>query len=176
MKRNQSGMKRTELLDVLSHLPKKIMSLHGVEQTPEFVLHELCHVNGFGLDKAAFFVDNPDFNFLRGVAGFSSDSAFAKSNIWDEPAAFVEHMRSMSFNQKVRGQAHESFKRSGDSQEMIRKIAKALDIKNPAHHLWHMKHDNFGLLLYEDNGTREFEELKEQLNNSLYLLSFCPLF
>ena len=59
------------ILNTLSKLPRKMLSLKGQENVTEFVLHELCHKNCFNLDKAAYFVDNPDFDCLKGMAGFA---------------------------------------------------------------------------------------------------------
>ena len=47
----------------------------------EFVLHDICNPNCFNLQKAAFLVDNPDFDCLKGVAGFSADEAYQKHDL-----------------------------------------------------------------------------------------------
>ena len=65
-----------DLLQKLSHLPKKIVALEGLEHTPSFVLHELCNESAFNLSKAAFFIDNPDFNHFKGIAGFDAAAGF----------------------------------------------------------------------------------------------------
>ena len=55
----------------LADLPKRMVPLYDLEaigNIPEFVLHDLCHEDCFNLKKAAFLVDNPDFDSLQGVA------------------------------------------------------------------------------------------------------------
>ncbi len=165
------------VLNYLSHLPKKIVALDGISNTPEFILHELCNENCFNLDKAAFFVDNPDFNYLKGVAGFASKEAYThESGIWQNPDAFTEHMQSAAFNQKVKKLSLESLKRTDVlSEQALESIAKELGFKNPAYRFWQMKHDNHGFLVYEYNGST-LSGIEEHLDNSLYLLNFCPLF
>ena len=61
---------KNRILIHLSTLPQKILSLHGRADLAEFVLRDLCHERCFNLKKAAFFIDNPDFNHLKGIAGF----------------------------------------------------------------------------------------------------------
>ncbi len=175
MKKEEASHNR--LLNYLSHLPKKIVGLDGVGNTPEFILHELCNENCFNLDKAAFFVDNPDFNHLKGVAGFASAEAYTNhAGIWQDPHAFSEHMRSAEFNQKVKNLSLESLKRTEVlSDKAVASIAKELGFKNPAYRFWQMKHDNHGFLVYEYNGSA-LPGIEEHLDNSLYLLNFCPLF
>jgi len=169
---------RHALLNHLSHLPKKIVALEGIESTPEFILHELCHEHCFNISKAAFFVDNPDFDFIKGVAGFSAAEAYADiEDMWQHPQAFVSHMKQASFNQKVRQFSHGSVKRKGSisSQEFADQIVEKLGFAEPQFRSWQMKHDNHGFLIYEQNGSR-LEGIEEHLNNSLYLLNFCPIF
>jgi hypothetical protein len=175
MKNNEE--KHNQLLSYLSHLPKKIVALEGSSHTPEFILHELCNENCFNLSKAAFFVDNPDFDYLKGVAGFSMPEAYGGANgIWQEPQEFSEHMSKADFNQRVKSLSLQSLKRTEVlSNETVAQIAKELGFENPAYRFWQMKHDNHGFLVYEYNGS-VLPGIEEHLDNSLYLLSFCPIF
>ena len=177
MKRDEAFEKQESLLNNLSHLPKKIVSLDGIENTPEFVLHELCHERCFNLSKAAFFVDNPDFDHVKGVAGFDAAAPFAGSDsIWSDPQAFSSHMQQVPFNKQVRSFSTTSIKKNGSlTAESVERIARELGIKNPASHAWEMKYDNHGFLIYEYNGS-SLQGMEEHLNNRLYLLSFCPIF
>ena len=85
--------KQNTMLRYVSQIPKKMLLLHGKDNVTEFVLHDLCHEHCFDIHRAAYFIDNPDFNFLRGIAGFSRDEAYAKCDaIWHEPEAFSQHM------------------------------------------------------------------------------------
>jgi len=167
----------TTLLNYLSHLPKKIVALDGVGNTPEFILHELCNENCFNLSKAAFFVDNPDFDYLKGVAGFASSEAYVDpKGIWHDPQVFSEHMRNATFNQKVKNLSLQSLKKTEVlSEDAVTKIARELGFNNPAYRFWQMKHDNHGFLVYEYNGSA-LPGIEEHLDNSLYLLNFCPIF
>ena len=68
--------RRHNVLHHLTHLPRKIVSLNGAENLTEFVLHDLCQSRCFNLPKAAYFVNNPDFNCIKGVAGVHADELF----------------------------------------------------------------------------------------------------
>lgn len=165
-----------ELLEYLAHLPRKMVRLQGIEQVPEFILHELCHEHCFNLSKAAFLVDNPDFNVVRGIAGFDHNQAFADvDHMWENPQGFIDHMSKASFNQQIKQYSHSSVVREGVSPETINAIARELGFQNPVYRSWVMKHDNHGFLIYEYAGT-SLEGVEEHLDNSLYLLNFCPLF
>jgi hypothetical protein len=166
------------LLSYLAHLPKKIVSLEGIEHTPAFVLHELCNENCFNLSKAAFFADSPDFNSLKGIAGFDGQEQFGKPEVmWQEPQSFIAHLNSKAhFNTQVRQVNKFSlFKNGTMSNEQAQELAKQLGFQNPAFASWQMKHDNFGFLVYEHQ-NQLLDGIQEQLDNSLYLLNFCPLF
>lgn len=94
------NVKREELLKRLSLLPKRILTLYGVDipyNLAEFVLHELCEGDCFNIKRAAFLVDNPDFDIFKGVAGFEKEESFKKSKAshWDEPEEFSNHMKDV---------------------------------------------------------------------------------
>jgi len=169
------GNNLEKLLHNLSFMPKKIMSLEGNEKTPEFVLHELCNEDYFNLQKAAFFVDSPDFNYLKGIAGFNKAEAFPENDIWNDPYGFIDHMQKATFNQKVREFTRGSIKREQLSEQALIKMAYDLGFHDPAFHTWEMKHDNHGYLIYESNGSA-VSSAQDHLENSLYLFSFCPIF
>ncbi len=166
-----------DLLQRLAHLPKKIVALDGIEHTPSFVLHELCGENAFNLSKAAFFIDNPDFNHFKGVAGYESATAFGSAEQkWQDPHAFISHIQGTSFNQLVLKSVEASILRDGEIDPFkAQELASKLGIKVPAFRAWEMKHDNFGFLIYEYSGQK-IDGIEEHLHNSLYLLNFCPLF
>lgn len=165
--------KQHAMLQHLCHLPKKILQLHGVPNSSEFVLHDLCHENCFGVKKAAYFVDNPDFNCVKGIAGFHKPEAYVpKMSIWDEIEQFSNHMKLSSFNQKVRNLELQSIKNSHrPDQDIVHEIAYGLDFNDYSYCTWHSKHDNHGFLVYE----------KPQDKNETYfleggcLLGLCPI-
>ena len=177
MEHDEILYKHQKMLGSLSGLPKKVLSIHGLDNATEFVLHELCNQGCFNLHKAAYFIDNPDFNIFKGIAGFSQAEAYSEwHEVWNNPEAFTTFMQQSDFNQKIRKFCIESVQRSQKSYDnLIAEIAAEIGVVDHSYFTWGTKHDNHGVVVYEKNGmdTTLFEE---HFLNSLYLLSFCPVF
>lgn len=160
------------LANYLNRLPRKMLALHGQDNMTEFVLHDLCNADCFNLKKAAYFIDNPDFNCLKGVAGYSAQEAYPASDLWENPEAFTQHMQQSSFNQKIRGYNGLSLRKQGKQDDaIVTDLANQFALPN-IFYGWQMKHDNHGLLIYE--ADQEFPH--DYLMNGVCLLSFCPIF
>lgn len=167
-------LKRHEILHRLSSLPHKLLKLHGSENMSEFVLHELCNAQCFNITKAAYVVDNPDFDCMKGVAGFSATEAYNTEPIWEHPDAFSEHMKKSVFNNKVRDFVRPSMRKCAQSDDQTcRMIAEYVGISKPAYCAWNMKHDNHGILVYETQLSCPVPD--DILNNGACFLGFCPI-
>ena len=164
-----------QALQIVAGLPKNMLKMHGADNVSEFVLHELSCKDCFNLAKAAYFVDNPAFNCLKGVAGFSQEEACRLSvPIWDDPDRFSQHMQGSSFNNRVRNFAQYSCKNCDKpDEEILHGLATQLGMDTFNYCTWQMKHDNHGFLLYQTCGE---QPNKDDLINGLSLLSFCPIF
>jgi len=171
------GVCEQKILDHLSKIPKKILTIHGLENIPEFVLHDLCREGCFNLHKAAYLVDNTDFNYCKGIAGFSRNESYADpDDIWEDPHAFSLYMRSCPFNQRVRTFEIKSPRRNGVEKDVfIHQLVKEFSFHAPDYLMWEMKHNNVGMLIF-DRGTDHADHVHEHLKNSVYLFGFCPIF
>jgi hypothetical protein len=169
--------KQNRMLKHLSSLPRQIMRLQGAENVSEFVLHDLSHEHCFDFDKAAFFVDNPDFNCTKGVAGFSRKEVFGKCEaIWDNPQEFTRHMKASSFNTHVRSLMRCSLKKGEEAHhELADTLAKDLGFKHYAFCSWDMPYDNHGFIVYEQGQACDIAT-QEDIFDGLSLLGFCPVF
>ena len=168
-------LKKHAILNRLCTLPQKVLSLHGVENVTDFVLHDICNINCFNLPKAAYLVDNPDFNCLKGVAGFCNSQEFSEDTIWETPEVFIAHVNTTPFHQKVRSILKPSSLKSKTSdQETTQIISDYLGIANPAYCSWQMKHDNLGILIYESAKDNPISQ--ELLLKGACLLGFCPIY
>jgi len=177
-KRRKGGQmeQKEKILNLLVCLPRKILYLQEQDNLTEFVLHELCSKQCFNIQKGAYFVDNPDFNCLKGIAGYAQSEAFADADIWQNPQSFSKHMQQAGFNQKVRETEQESLWKKGESAAVIvQKIAENLGIENPSFADWQMKHNNHGIFVYQDISTDEVKR-NEEFANGFSLLSFCPVY
>lgn len=162
------------ILNRLNGLPKKMLQNHQYENIAELVLHELCH-NCFDIHKAAYFVDNPDFDCLKGVAGYCKDDVCkVPQDIWQNPQEFSCKIKESPFNQRVRGFARASVRRAPrPNEEIVEDIARELQMGEHGFYSWDMKHDNHGIFVYEKNGLLGSDE--NQIVNALCLLGFCPI-
>lgn len=175
MERKDMSPRDQMLLTCLSCLPQKIVAMHDAENITEFVLHELCGKQCFNLTKAAYFIDNPDFDCFKGITGFSQrDCSIGDKEKWESPEQFSDYMKNCSFNNKVRSINRPSTKKTGlKPQKMVSELASQLDFANPIMHTWPLKHDNSGVLLFERGDN---DPIDEHLGNGLCLLAFCPVY
>lgn len=171
--KQESHDKHRKILIKISSLPKKIVSIHEMENITEFLLHELCSQSCFNLDKAAFIVDNVEFNCLKGVAGYSRENSFKDDNHWGCPDDFSDHMRKHDFNKKVRELEKPCAGGCDINKDAVNEVAKSLDIKNPGYKVFNLKHGNCGLFLYE---IPQEDELCCYMDDALYMFGFCPVF
>jgi hypothetical protein len=173
-----SGLNREdyEIIDIVTKLPHKILKHHEVPGLAHIVLHDLAHESGFGLEKAAYFVDNPDFDHMVGVAGFCKNECHLhKKNVWNEPHNFKQDMEQAEFNTIIRGVFKNSFnKKHIDTHDFheISDLGQAVGITNPSFFTWNMHHGNHGLLIFEP--SKEISVWRHSLlSNVVALLSMC---
>ena len=175
MKHNDGAPRYQQLLKCFTHLPQQILTLNGIENVTEYVLHQLCDEGCLNLSKAAYFIDNPDFDCLKGVAGFNrSEETYSCDIPLQDHTGFAEHMKSCEFNKKVRDIATQSARRAQQTPEQtVDFLAKKLGFENPLYHAWVIRHDNYGLLLFERECNEEGE--CQEFVKGLSLLGFCPI-
>lgn len=172
--------RKQQLLYRLSSLPKKIVDAHEIDNLAEFVLYELCHPECLNFGKAAFFVDNPDFDCLRGIAGIATEDhvhALDSQDVWQIHDVFTDTMKKSSFNASVRAVSTPSLAKSGMpvEQEVVR-IMQMLTLQNPAWCSFNTKHGNRGILIFEQKPEDKEHVMEDQIVSGASLLAFCPIF
>ena len=169
--------RHAQIVDSLRRLPRKMLQLHGRDNVTDFVLHELCSKDCFNMPRAAYFIDNPAFNCLKGVVGVSTAELVSPGNIWDNPDV-IQQIAQSSFNQKVRSFTYDSRKARGHSEQaMAETIAQELGLSDYGFYSWDMKHDNHGFLVCEkDSGAQDSHATEDVIVDGLCLLSFCPIY
>ena len=161
-------------------LPQKIMRHQQVHGLAQLVLHEFGHGNVFQFKKAVYLADNPDFDHLIGVAGFSSDECSLHGmDVWENPLQNIDSMESSAFNREVRSFLRNSIKARGidfhDKTEVDR-LAHDMGMQQPHFLAWDMKHGNHGLLLFEYQDGSTLNVIKHKfLSSAVALLGFCPI-
>lgn len=165
----------SEVLQALSALPEKILRLHGTDNVSEFVMYELCQEKCFNLPKAAFFVDNRDFNCFKGVVGFNKKEHPENFSLWDEPDSFSDFMAQNDFNKHVRSINQCTQQNSKDQHEkLLSDIAHQLDVRDLGYHRFPLKHGNHGFIMY-DKHDAHIDDITI-FNRGACLLGFCPIF
>lgn len=148
---------------------------HDHDGLAHMVLHELSHVDSFGLSRAGYFIENPDFDCLKGVAGYDSNECpVQRADVWNDPVAFMQRMQSSPFQQKVSSFSHTSLPRKEDTidEAAVNELGHMLGMQNPSFFTWRMKHGNNGILIFEDNGSH-IAHHRKLLSNFAALLSLC---
>lgn len=175
MEHSMLSPRNDTIISCLICLPEKMLAQHNQDNLTEFVLHDLCKKDCFNLQKAAYFVDNPDFDCFKGIAGYKQDEVSINCDHWNTPQEFAQCMRQSPFNTNVRDIHHRSVRRNSvDEQKLVNDIAEKLLLQNPRYYSWGMKHDNHGVFIFELNP--ETESFQQQLHKGLSLLGFCPIF
>jgi len=164
------------LLHRLGGVSSNIANNHHLENLSEFVLHDLCSKDLFRVNKAAYLVNNPDFACMKGVAGYSNQENFTKGHGWHNQKDFTSHMLQSSFNQKVRQINQTNSKARADllDKKYLYTLSDSLEIEHPEFHLWNMKYDNQGVLIFEKENKND--PVFEHLPHFASMLSFCPVF
>lgn len=165
-----------DLVIRLMQLPHKILRYHEVESLPQIVLHDLGHDNHFALDKAIYLVDNPEFDCIKGIAGFSREECkFHRENVWEKPEDFSQDMRDARFNEQVGRLVRHGIKRKDfdtHDPDDIKELAQDCGMKNPAFFSWLMRHGNHGVLIFE-GGKFQQARMQDLFKQAGTLLSFC---
>jgi hypothetical protein len=175
MKLDQSSSRHVSRLTHLNKIPHNILLHHDRDNIVEFVLHDLCHERGLNVEKAAYLMDNHDFNCLKGIAGFDKNYTF-DDDIWVAPDRFSAHMEYSPFNQSVRSvnRASAQLKRQAHNPAFIKDIGDELKIKNLKYCSLPTKHDNISLFIYQMPEDVDVDE--HYVLNGLSLLNLCPIF
>ncbi len=177
MKKKNYEQRRAELLRNISSIPKRMIQVNGKENMSELLLHNLSEKNCFNFAKSAIFIDNPDFDHLKGIAGFQSTNSYQSHDVWNKPDEFTTYMKEHAFNQRVRSIGKQSIKKNNLSEKaLFSVISQELELENPSYHTWPLKHDNHGFLIFELSDSAETDLIEDHLEESLYLFGFCPVF
>lgn len=170
-KNNEKG-----LLQHIGNMSKRIVEHHHRENLAEFLLYDVCSDQGFGIRKAAYLVNNPDFACLKGVAGHYNSEAFGQSG-WENPRNFTSHMQQATYNNHVRSYFKDSLILHDNlnvQSSDIQRLVDYLQIDDPAYHIWNTKHNNHGLFVFEKPENHAI--LQDHLLTFLHILSFSTIF
>ena len=171
----REASKDNAVLQKLAHLPRHMLHHYDQVELAPLVLHTLGH--NLGLKRASYLVDNPDFDCIKGVAGYCHrECDYHKSDLWSDPHAFSQDMEQAPFHRKMRCYMHTSMKqRHDDYVRSLAALGKELGIENPDVRVWDLRHDNHGILIFEKNDACPCKEEREMIDSAIALLGLCPL-
>lgn len=169
-----------QLVEILAHLPHHIVKHHYDDHLSNFVLYEIS--KGFGLTKAAYMVDNPDFDHLRGVAGYcNKQMQTPHSDIWSNIESVRGDLIQKPFQDNIGKHMGQSVKRkqvpgaeSVAHLQELSDLAKTWGMENPACLVWESKHGNHGVFVFE-KGSQIGVWRYSLLGRIVALLSLCGL-
>ena len=171
-----AGEQKERLPSELFSLPHKILTHHDADNLVALVLHELGHHEGFGISKASYLIDNPDFNCMRGLAGYSHQECVQhKRDPWQDPASFGADMKDAEYHQRTNsflGKSITTDDGKAIDEQILQDLAGALGMQNPSYFTWRMRHGNNGVLLFEDHGMY-IAHHRDLLHNFAAFLSLC---
>lgn len=173
----EAGSSDQELLAMLLELPNKILNHHEVDGLAQLILHDVSHDHHFGFKRASYLIDNPDFDCLRGVAGFVNDECrHHGDDLWTDPHAFARNMREAQFHNLLLQLVRKSIKRSAKNAnhlDIIRGVAMDLGMINPWVYAQDLRHGNHGILIVEEGVKRLDEDDHELLAHISAILGLC---
>ena len=177
MKPNGVGTPDHRALCYMVHIPRKMLQLHGDDHLAQYVLHDLAGEQCLNFNKAAYFVDNPDFDCMKGVAGYSrTEACLLPANFWQSQEPFTEALQQSEFNKAVRTLLRASHKKGTYADEkLVKEVAHELGLNKPEYCIWNMKHDNHGVLMYEQADAQDAPS-KECVLSGVCLLGFTPIY
>lgn len=158
----------------VSSLIYRVTSNHDVESLPQMVLHEIG--KSFDLKTATYLIDNPDFDYLLGVAGYHQDERHDKE-VWNSQE-FRNFLQKAKFHNNVAKVSKGSLIRLNidlDKSKDVLDIANNLGMQDPERFTWKMKFNNYGILLFEEGEKSISDWRYKLLKNAAYMLSFCAM-
>lgn len=166
-----------QLVSRLLDLPHKILSHDDLDGIQQLVLYELAHDESFGLTKASYLIDNPEFNCLKGVAGYDKAECcvIAGKDPWEDPRVAIDSMRQGKFHQQVSSFMHSSLARTNQTDldtDAIATLSSKIGMQHSSFVTWPMRHGNHGILLFEENDLPH-ERRRELLQHFVALLGLC---
>jgi hypothetical protein len=165
----------TLLVNRVMSLPYKILQNYYKDGLSLLVLHELAHEECFDLKRAVYLVDNPDFDYMIGVAGFSRDECeYHEEEPWSAIDTFNATMKRSLFHKEIKSIQKSSLKRQYhelDESPEISNLAKLLGFEKPEYTTWELPEGNYGIFLFERDGDLSHWR-KLMLRNIVALLGF----
>ncbi|MFH0898770.1 MAG: hypothetical protein V1855_04275 [bacterium] len=168
-----------DFLRTLLRMPRKILENHEVDGLAQMVLHELGQKENLDLKRAFFLVSSPDFNYLKGVAGFcGNESSHCCKGMWEDTQMFYGHVQNTAFYADMKKLLQqERYHQDGalQKEEYLEDVGSILGMKSPQIHSWNLRNGNKGIFIFEEGSKKMCSTDKDILDHITALLGLCPL-
>ena len=147
-----------ELVSELLQLPRHILQHMHTAGLTDILLGHLASKSYFNLKKAAYLLNNPDFNCVKGMAGIEISDTNHWQNPWSNPLEHTKFLENSSFNKKVKtfvGHGLFTNPSQEDTPRIIKYAEEHLALENPVFIGWHGKHGNHGIFFCEPQRDSE---------------------
>jgi len=162
------------LVSELLQLPKQILKHIHTHNLTDLLLGHLASENYFNLKKAAYLLNNPEFNCVKGLSGIEDHDIKDWKKLWEDPAESAKRLANSSYNQKIKSFASASpFADLGAHrpEELVEYAKQNFAFNNPVFIGWHGKHGNYGLFFCEPRNPQALAEQLSLLEHATPLLS-----
>lgn len=169
-----SAERELNLWNQLLTIPHYILQNHHLDGLAQLILLHLANPECFALQKAAYLIDNPDFNCLKGVTGTFENEALKFDYTWWQSAEKIleQTQKASIFHNRVRSLLLPSLKPDAEKSDSIQQLATFLEFdQQPKICSWPMKNNNRGILLYQPNENLGVPWKQNLLDNAVALLS-----
>jgi hypothetical protein len=163
----------SELVSELLQLPKHILKHTHTIGLTDLLLGHLASEHYFNLKKAAYLLNNPDFDCVKGMAGIEKCDTNNWKNPWDNPLEHTAILENSAFNKKIKSfSGHGLFKHSPqeDTPRIIKYAEEHLALENPVFIGWPGKHGNYGIFFCEPLDHEAFLQRLSLLEHTTPLL------
>lgn len=162
------------LLNLLQ-LPQHILKNSHTSGMVDLILGHLASKECFNLKKAAYLLDNPEFNCTRGICGVETCGLEEViENPWNCVEEAINQVSNQEFNKKIKCFTTNSLKNKKgkpcSEEEIIEFGRKHLELENPMFIEWTGRHGNHGLLFCEPLESASLEEKMQFLKDTAVLL------
>ena len=161
---------------ILTSLPKKIIHHRNHDALATCVLYEISQDICLHLQAAAYFIYNPDFHLCRGITGINKNVINTWCNDpWSNISEFQTTIQNTNFNKQIKQTQFCTVFSNNNIETILEEIKKTINLSNHKFFHWPLPNNNIGILVYEENMTKNVLIEEEYIENAANLLGFCPI-
>ncbi len=159
--------KKLLILQKVLDLPHNISKYMHRADLIDLVLHHISGKQCLNFLKSAYLLDNSEFDCCKGMAGFIAEDSCEEDDSWDDECKVDQKskiLQSNQFNNQIKQFRDSSLiKNCSDNSRLKSAVVEKLCFSSPKFLTWNAKHDNHGILVWEDNHDSNCEEILKKI-------------